>query len=258
MDLEDLSKETTEASAKAVQRAVELSETARLGVLIASEEKKINDAYAQIGRRTVAMDGGAVERECAGLADMIHEAEGRVRGYRSQMERLQGLRVCDRCGAGVPEGAAFCAACGQAAAHEDRVKCHVCGALVIKGSAFCTVCGKPLGGVSSEPAVTSGSAHPAEPPKPVEAPKPAEPPRPAEPQKLEEIPITGDPSRGVVQSRPMEQPRAVPGTSMPHGPSIRPVMPQGESASQGTKICQHCGAKIPSYSAFCTECGKRL
>ena len=52
---EKLGKKTSEATAKAVQKAQELSETTRLNSLIFDEEKRINNAYYQIVKLYVTL-----------------------------------------------------------------------------------------------------------------------------------------------------------------------------------------------------------
>lgn len=50
--------------------------------------------------------------------------------------------ICKKCGADVPEGGAFCTACGAAVEKEEEgVRCKHCGAVIPEGAAFCMACG---------------------------------------------------------------------------------------------------------------------
>ena len=64
---------------------------------------------------------------------------------------------CTHCGAEVPDGSRFCAACGEpvsvpvAPPAASRL-CPQCGAAVDEGSRFCTVCGQPMPALGQAPA----------------------------------------------------------------------------------------------------------
>ena len=85
----------------------------------------------------------------------IAEAEAKIRDYKKQIQDIKGVQRCEKCGAEVPNGAAFCSSCGatmpkiQAPVSTDYIKCENCGTEVKKGMRFCTSCGKPMEAVKA-------------------------------------------------------------------------------------------------------------
>lgn len=76
------------------------------------------------------------------------------------------MRKCEKCGAELPEGAAFCGVCGTPVAGETKIICPYCQQEVDGGQLFCPQCGHRI-------------AKPQEPePKPEPAPTPRPQPRP--------------------------------------------------------------------------------
>ncbi len=146
--LDNLGKKATEATAKAAQKAKELSETARLNSLISEEEKSITNNYYQIGKLYASLHQQDCEEDFAGMLGAINESEEKIKSYRKQIQDIKGVLRCENCGAEVPRGVAFCSSCGtpmsKRETDEDHVRCENCGASVKRGMRFCTSCGKPM------------------------------------------------------------------------------------------------------------------
>lgn len=146
----DLGKKASEATAKAVLKAQELSETTRLNSLISEEERKIDSSYYQIGKLYVSIHGHDVEEALSGMVENIFESQQKIDVYRTQIQDLKGLQRCEKCGAEVERGVAFCTCCGTPMPKieniilDDHVKCSNCGTIVKRGMRFCTACGKPM------------------------------------------------------------------------------------------------------------------
>ena len=140
----------SEATAKAVQKAQELSEITRINSLISEEERKVDTAYFQIGKLYVATYGSNAEEPFSGMINSVLEGESKITNYKKQIQDIKGVQRCPNCGAEVAKGVAFCSACGagmpkvEIALPEDSVRCEGCGAIVKKGMRFCTSCGKPM------------------------------------------------------------------------------------------------------------------
>ena len=104
------------------------------------------------------------------MINAIAEAEAKIKDYKKQIQDIKGVQRCERCGAEVPNGAAFCSACGaampkaQAPVPTDSTICNNCGAEVKKGMRFCISCGKPLdtvtGGSVAEDATSAEKNEP--------------------------------------------------------------------------------------------------
>mgnify|MGYP002796599112 FL=1 len=147
---DNLSQKASETTAKAMQKAKEMSDIAKLNAMISEEETKINNTYYQIGKLYVTMHSHDHEEEFVGMIATLAEAEEKVKSYRQQIQDIKGVVRCPHCGAEVQSGAAFCSSCGtpmtkaQPINTDDLVRCDNCGAMVKKGVRFCTACGKPM------------------------------------------------------------------------------------------------------------------
>lgn len=159
----ELGKKVTDAGQKTVQKTKEISEVAHINSLISQNENKINNTYFQIGKLYVSIHGNDGEEEFEGLVGMIAELEQQIVAYKKQIQDIKRIQHCEKCGAEVPKGVAFCSSCGNAMPkvemHEnfdDCVRC-ACGAMVKKGMRFCTSCGKSMTSLTVSKAVTTQS-----------------------------------------------------------------------------------------------------
>lgn len=109
---DDLGKKLSQAGQTAAQKTKEIAETAKLNSQISDEEKKINELYLQIGKLYVSLHDENHEADFDELIKSIHESEDKVKEYRQQVKEIKGIVVCEKCGAEVSNGAAFCSACG--------------------------------------------------------------------------------------------------------------------------------------------------
>lgn len=145
-----IGRRTSEAGQKMIQKTKDISDTTRYNSLISEEEKKINNQYYQIGKLYVALHAEDHEEEFAGMIDAIRESEEKMKEYKEEIQKIKGVRRCEKCGAEVPKDASFCSSCGammpvvQTVSTEGMIKCLNCGEMVKKGMRFCTSCGKPL------------------------------------------------------------------------------------------------------------------
>ncbi|MBQ8184236.1 MAG: zinc ribbon domain-containing protein [Lachnospiraceae bacterium] len=156
---DDLSKKASETTAKAVQQAKDLSGTAKLNVQIAEEEKKLNGFYCQLGKLYAMAHPEDYEENFASVMSLIIESEQKIKECRTQIHDIKGVVRCEKCGADVPKGAAFCTVCGSPVAVPDlpttgqpeaaegapeKQFCPGCGNVISKGARFCTSCGRAL------------------------------------------------------------------------------------------------------------------
>ena len=148
---DNLTQKASQTTAKAVQKAKDLSEVAKLNSLITSEEGKINNTYSQIGKLYMSLHLQDYEDEFSGMVNSIIESEQKIRDYQQQIQDIKGVQKCPNCGAEVASGLAFCGSCGapmpkdpSVASNVDLIRCESCGVMVKVGTQFCTNCGKPL------------------------------------------------------------------------------------------------------------------
>lgn len=148
--LDNLGKRASETTAKAMQKAKEMSDISKLNSMISDEETKINNVYYQIGKLYATMHINDYEEEFCGMIATLGEADAKIRNYRQQIQDIKGVVRCLQCGAEVQLGVAFCSSCGapMPKVHpvntDDLVRCEGCGAMIKKGVRFCTSCGKPM------------------------------------------------------------------------------------------------------------------
>lgn len=147
----NISRRATVATAKAVQKAQDISEITRLSSLINEEERQVNTAYIEIGKMFVEQFAEDAGNSVFGeKIAAINAANERIVKYRRQILDLKGVASCPSCGAEVPRNSAFCSSCGSALPKLEPLlepgysKCDKCGATVKSGMNFCTSCGSPL------------------------------------------------------------------------------------------------------------------
>lgn len=147
--LDDISKKISQASQNVVQKTKDFSDVNRINSLVADEEKKMNNNYYQIGKLYVAMYGNNHAPEFDHMISQIKESERKINDFRQQLKDIKGIVNCERCGAEVEPGVAFCGTCGApmpkiSSDGEVMVKCPACGQMISKDMRFCTGCGRPV------------------------------------------------------------------------------------------------------------------
>lgn len=111
---DSFTKKASETTAKAVQQAKILAETTKLHGMVMEEEKKVSDLYQQIGKLYAEKYADEPGEGFSDLIAQIKEAEEKIAQYRTQIQDVKGVTRCEKCGAEVTKGAAFCSACGTA------------------------------------------------------------------------------------------------------------------------------------------------
>lgn len=142
---DDLGKKISQAGQTVAQKTKDVTEVARLNGAIIDEEKKINGNYAEIGKLFVKKCADTEDGEFVTLLKLIKESEEKIASYRQQVQDIKGIVKCEKCGAEVASGMAFCSSCGNAMpvkkANESKVVCNSCGAELDSGAKFCVSCG---------------------------------------------------------------------------------------------------------------------
>lgn len=159
---DNLSQKASETTSKAMMKAKEMSDIAKINSLISEEETRINNTYYQIGKLYATLHGNDYEEEFSGMIVTLAESEDKVKSYRQQIQDIKGVVRCQKCGAEVQLGVAFCSSCGtsmpkvQTVDTENMIRCENCGVMIKKGVRFCTSCGKPMNQlIVSEPIIES-------------------------------------------------------------------------------------------------------
>lgn len=226
---DNLGLKASETTAKAVQKAKDLSDVAKLNAMISEEETKINNTYYQIGKLYFALHASNPEDDFISFIHTIIDANQKAESYKQQIMDIRGVQRCPKCGAEIQAGVAFCSACGaqlpreKAPVSEETIKCSNCGAIVKKGVRFCTSCGKPM-------EYSAAATAPAPEPAPAPSPVPVLTPETA----AAEVPETAE----------------VPGAAQ--------ASEAAAAVDPSEKVCPICGAKLSADLNFCTNCGAKL
>ncbi|MCL2828250.1 MAG: zinc ribbon domain-containing protein [Oscillospiraceae bacterium] len=148
---DEIGKKLAQTSQSAAQKAKDLTETARLNGMISEEEKRINNAFQQIGKAYYETYGRSPDQLFAQLIAGINDSKEKMTAYAEQIKQIKGIANCQKCGGEVPYNAPFCSSCGSPMntapvpeASTDSVLCRLCGASVASKAAFCTSCGNKI------------------------------------------------------------------------------------------------------------------
>ncbi len=154
---DDLGKKLSQAGQNMAQKTKDFSEVNKLNSAIASEEKKVNNIYLQLGKEYYQRHTNDSEACFEQLVSAIKASEAQIAALRQQIQDIKGITRCEKCGADILNNAAFCSSCGASApvkapvvSAEAGVQCPSCGHTVAAGTKFCTSCGSPL--AAAEPA----------------------------------------------------------------------------------------------------------
>lgn len=149
--INDVKEKISKTSQSTVQKAKELSETAKLNAAITDMEKQIAELYQEIG--------GKVYRyyrndPISKIHEQIHQVTvlyKNIEDYKKQIENLSAIKMCKKCGTQVDKAMRFCYNCGneftmtpsETPASIKKEYC-TCGNKIVHGSIYCTACGKKI------------------------------------------------------------------------------------------------------------------
>lgn len=146
---DEISTRLSQAGQSAVQKTKDMTEIARLNTAITEEEKKLKGNYYQVGKLYFAVHTDDFESGFGEMIAAILNSEEKIRTYRQQIQDIKGVLCCEKCGAEVTAGVAFCSACGTPVVRNvpteatNQTVCSGCGAQLEQDMQFCTTCGKP-------------------------------------------------------------------------------------------------------------------
>lgn len=230
---DEIGKKVTEVGQKTVQKSLEFTEISKLNMMISDEEKNLSALYGEIGKLYLKLHKDDYEDAFAEVMKSVNTTEKKIHSYKNQIVELKGVQRCEKCGAALPQNAAFCSSGGTPASRQTQSKtsiCKYCGAKLVENASFCATCGKPI--KSSDDIVSAVEA----------ALKAATKGHNAdfveEDKKTETVgSLTEETVIGAVDvDYPQYEPESIP----------------------ATLICPDCGAEVPENYVFCNRCGARL
>ena len=107
-----LGKTVTNTAHSVVEKTKSSTETIRLNGLINDEEKNINAAYLNMGRKYAELHTADAEPEFQEFLSAIAASQEKIAEYREQIRKTKHLLICQGCGAEIPETVLYCTKCG--------------------------------------------------------------------------------------------------------------------------------------------------
>lgn len=143
--LDQLSTKLTQVGQATARKTKELTDTAKINLMIAEEEKKITAHLTKLGACYLEQHPDDFEDAFADLIAEIRASREKINQGKQQLIERKGVAHCPNCGAQVSNRVAFCSACGSKVEPTGGFDiCPTCGEAVEKGMCFCTSCGKPM------------------------------------------------------------------------------------------------------------------
>ena len=123
------------------------AETAKIQEEIDAEAKKIDGAYARIGRAYADQDRQACRAQYPDQMQLIEASSKAVQALRLQIQLIKGIVACPKCGFEAPKGSIYCSQCATKLPVIDfgnYTRCPKCGKMTEKNAEQCFFCRTPL------------------------------------------------------------------------------------------------------------------
>ncbi len=147
---EQLGKKISDAGQGISQSTKNMAEISRLNSAIAEDKKHIAGYTAAIGESYYKRHRDDPMNEEPERINNINKLYAEIARYEDRIKELRGIGKCPNCGADVPNGAAFCNACGArqqpprpVQTTVSGIECPNCHSMIAEGNKFCTNCGAP-------------------------------------------------------------------------------------------------------------------
>lgn len=282
-----MGKAISDATSTVVEKTKSSTDTIRLNGQINDEERKIQTAYVNIGKKYVELHKLDAEPEFQEELTAIAESQRKITEYQAQIRKNKHMVLCTNCGAEISETLLHCTSCGaenpvgqrlarereeqaaaqraaEAAAAAGQI-CPKCGKPRTAGARFCTGCGmafpasEPTAAPAQRPCPKCGAMVPVESgfcmhcgaSMQMAAPAPAPAPKPV--PAVEPVPVTA-PEPSAAESV-YEAPQA--STASEETVDTHTAVSE-EAVSVDVRRCPVCNAVVPPENRFCTTCGQAM
>ncbi len=134
------------------------AQIAQLEEQLSREGRKIQEAYARLGKRYASLHREDYAPEYADDMKTLFQSESQVVEYWKQLQDLKGIQLCQRCGRELSRTALSCPLCGELTQTGREMEagkptlCGFCGNIVPKDMHFCSHCGTPVSPEKSQTA----------------------------------------------------------------------------------------------------------
>lgn len=135
-----------------------MSEKSRLNKELKQLNSEIDNIFLTVGKQLFETSPEAPEYK--ELFDSLRDMQVKVQNVKKQLNLLDGMLLCDKCGSTVPENSKVCNQCGAEIKRPEPVvidstdvevispdtgkKCPSCGSEMPDGAKFCGKCGAQL------------------------------------------------------------------------------------------------------------------
>ena len=149
--INDVKGKISKTSQYTVQKAKDLSETAKLNAAIADMEKQITELYQEIGSKVYRYYHNDPIKKVEDSIQKVSALYQNIESCKKRIEDFSPVKICAKCGTQVNKEMKFCYNCGNefpmprpATAETNKPIYCTCGNKISAGSNFCTACGKKL------------------------------------------------------------------------------------------------------------------
>lgn len=147
--LDDLGRKISQTGQTALQKTKDMTDVAKINGEISEEERKINNAYLQIGKVYAQTHSNGYEEAFADMMLTVKEAQNKISSFRHQIQDIKGVVRCGNCGAEIANTVAFCSSCGTPIPRQGSMgiparRCSNCGAEMEEDASFCSKCGNHI------------------------------------------------------------------------------------------------------------------
>ena len=155
---EQLGKRLSDAGQDVAQKTRNLADVTQLNSANNEKEKQIKRLIFDLGKAYYENHKNDFTAEGAELISNINALYKEIYENNEKIKQIKGVVKCEKCGADIASGDAFCTVCGAKANRPEPVVaaaqpqpqpqaqrlCPTCGAAVPEGNLFCTKCGTRL------------------------------------------------------------------------------------------------------------------
>lgn len=131
----------------------DIAGSTKISFQISEYEKQIETLCTQLGKKYYEINGKAALPEYKEFVDQISELYEKIDEAKSELQRIKGIVICEKCGAELTKEIKFCPKCGTKVPEpvvdsvevvETKVTCPACGHQEDAGVTFCSACGCKL------------------------------------------------------------------------------------------------------------------
>lgn len=150
--IDEMYKKISTTGQEALKKARGFADVTSINVQLSKVNKELDAKYAELGKKTYALNPEMLPDEFSGLFADISSLLEQIQALNQQIQVLKNVRTCSVCGKQNDSESAFCVHCGakmpelevEQAATGNSLFCPSCGARLNSDSKFCLMCGQSL------------------------------------------------------------------------------------------------------------------